>query len=485
MKNYDYIVVGSGIAGLNFGINAAKNGRVLIVTKKKIIESTTNYAQGGIAAVIDQLDNFNKHIKDTLDAGAHHNNKEAVEYMVKHGPEQIMKLLTMGVPFAKQNNKLMLTKEGGHSERRIAYVGDHTGNAIEKTLIRNVKNNKNIDIWENSFAIDLLVNNKICYGLQVLKNDKIENIYAGIVVLASGGLCQIYKYTTNPKISTGDGIAMAARAGAIMKNLEFIQFHPTALDVKRMKKFLLSEALRGEGAYLVNQNGERFMQKFDKRAELAPRDIVARTIYNESKKGQVYLDISHKDPEFIKTRFPRIYEELKKRGLDLTKQKIPIHPAAHYTCGGIKVNLKGETSIKNLYAFGETACTGVHGANRLASNSLLEAVVFSSIIPSLNQKHNLKLNFPKIKIMENNKMNTTNIVRTIKETMWENAGIIRDHKHLKEAINKLSAIKNHFILNSFDIKNLEARNMLDCAVLVAKSAIQRQKSLGCHYVEAV
>jgi len=481
MKYYDYIVVGSGIAGLNFAINAAKKGKVLIVTKKKIIESTTNYAQGGIAGVMDQLDNFDKHIKDTLNAGAYHNNKKAVEYMVKHAPEQINQLLSFGVPFAKKGNKLLLAKEGGHSERRIAYVGDHTGNAIEKTLIQNAKNNKNIDIWENSFAIDLLVKNKTCYGLLVLKNNKILKTYAGAVILASGGLGQIYRYTTNPKISTGDGIAMAARAGAELKDLEFIQFHPTALAIKGMKRFLLSEALRGEGALLVNADGKRFMNKYDKRGELAPRDIVARAIYNELKHGQIYLDISHKDPGYTKKRFPQIYKELKKRGLDITKQKIPISPAAHYSCGGIKVNLKGETSIKNLYSFGETACTGVHGANRLASNSLLEAIVLSSLIPKIKSNtHLFALKSEQIKII-NKKLNT-NILKKIKSIMWENVGIIRTKKDLQKALKSLQELKCRFYLTKFTIKQLETRNMLDCAIEITKSALKRKKSIGCHFM---
>jgi L-aspartate oxidase len=481
MKNYDYIVVGSGIAGLNFAINAAKKGKVLIVTKKKIIESTTNYAQGGIAGVMDQLDNFDKHIKDTLNAGAYHNNKKAVEYMVKNAPFQITKLLNFGVPFAKKDNKLLLAKEGGHSERRIAYVGDHTGNAIEKTLIRNVKNNKNIDIWENSFAIDLLVKNNVCYGLKVLKNQKVDSVYAGAVVLATGGLGQIYKFTTNPKISTGDGVAMAARAGAKLEDLEFIQFHPTALTIKNKKRFLLSEALRGEGALLINSKGERFMKKYDKRKELAPRDIVARAIYNELKNGRVFLDISHKDATYLKKRFPTIYEEVKKKGMDITKEPIPVSPAAHYSCGGIKVNLKGQTSIRNLYAFGETACTGVHGANRLASNSLLEAIVFSSNVPKININKKFSSFNDKNTKSRNIEVNS-NILKNIKNSMWQNVGIIREKKNLLKTYNELIKLKKTFILNKFTVKNLETRNILDCAIEITNAALKRKKSLGCHYV---
>lgn len=475
MKQFDFIVIGSGISGLNFALNASKKGKVLIVTKKKIIEGATNYAQGGIAAVLDQLDNFQKHKNDTLKAGAYHNNKLAVEYMVKNGPKEIQKLQNIGVNFAENTaHKLELAKEGGHSHRRIAFVGDRTGHSIEKSLIKAVRSNPNIEIWEDTFAIDLLTKSGTCFGITILKNNKLQNIYASAVILATGGLGQIYKYTTNPKISTGDGIGMAARAGAKMQDLEFIQFHPTALNAPRKSKFLLSEALRGEGAKLLNHKGERFID------ELKPRDIVARAIYEESKKGPVYLDITHKKPSEIRERFPHIYKELKKRGFDLTKQKIPISPAAHYACGGVKVNLKGETSIRNLYAFGEVACTGVHGANRLASNSLLEAVVFSEVIIANIKKQ--KSNFPKFpipKLNQTNNQNSRQIKQKIKNIMWQKVGIVRNQKDLQSALRKLESIK---FTPSANIAELEIKNMIDTAILVAKAAIKRKKSLGCHFL---
>jgi L-aspartate oxidase len=484
MKQADFIVIGSGISGLNFALNASKKGRVLVITKKEIIESTTNYAQGGVAAVLSHIDNFNKHIKDTLKAGVFHNNKKAVELMVKNGPEQIKQLLKIGVNFDFNNDKLSLAKEGGHSEKRIAHVKDRTGHSIEKALIKKVRSNPNINIIENCFAIDLLVKNNACHGVRVLHNNTIKNLFSSAVILATGGAGQVYKNTTNPKISTGDGIAMAKRAGAKLKDTEFVQFHPTALNLKGKKKFLLSEALRGEGAYLRNSNRNRFMHKYHKNKELAPRDIVSRAIYNEEKNGPVYLDITHKDAGFIKERFSYIYKNLKKYGLDLTKDLIPVSPAAHYLCGGIKVNLSGETTINYLFAFGEVACTGVHGANRLASNSLLEAIVFSArIAKSLNKTNNL--NHPKFKIESKKPKKRPNYIyirKKIKKIMWKKAGIVRNKADLKEAYDMLNKIKNNFEYSNKDIYALETRNMLETALQITKAAKKRKKSLGCHYV---
>ncbi len=472
MKQFDFIVIGSGISGLNFALNASKKGKVLIVTKKKIIEAATNYAQGGIAAVLGKIDNYEKHINDTMKAGAFHNNKRAVEYMVKNGPKEIQKLLDLGVPFEKNKSELELTKEGGHSTRRVAFVGDRTGHSIEKALINAVKKDPQIEVWEDTFAIDLLVRNDRCYGIEVLKNNRTLQLFSSAVILATGGLGQAYKHTTNPRISTGDGLAMAIRAGAKTQDLEFIQFHPTALDIPRKKRFLLTEALRGEGAKLVNEKGERFID------ELKSRDIVARAIYNQ--KEQIYLDISHKDSKYLRKRFAHVYKELKKHGFDLTKQKIPVSPAAHYVCGGVKVNLKGETSIKNLYAFGEVACTGVHGANRLASNSLLEAIVFSHrIAHEIKKKKSPKYpNFSKISF----KNQPSNLKSKIKKIMWKHAGISRTTQGLKNGLRQLQALNNKFSHVQKNISSLEARNLLNISIQIIKSAIKRKQSLGCHYL---
>jgi len=485
MYKYDFIIVGSGISGLNFALNIANKGRVLVVTKKKIIDSSTNYAQGGIAAVLDKLDNFSKHIKDTMIAGSYHNNKKAVNFMVKEGPKLIKHLLNLGVNFNNKEKRLKLAKEGGHSMRRIAHVGDRTGHSIEKVLIKNVKTNKNITIWENTFAIDLLVKNNTCYGLQILRNGNVENLFSSAVILATGGVGQVYKHTSNPSISTGDGVAIAYRSGAKIKDMEFVQFHPTVLNISRKKRFLLSEALRGEGAILEDYKGKRFMKKYDKRGELAPRDIVARAIFEELKKGNVYLNISHKPSSEIKKRFPYIFSELKKRNLDLTKQKIPISPAAHYMCGGIKVNLHGETSIKNLYAFGEVACTGVHGANRLASNSLLEAIVFSNqIIKSIKiKRHTTIPNFTKFKIKRKKSLSSKYVKSTVKNLMWENVGIIRNRKDLRKTLNKLEKLDRNFWITNLNPSKFEIKNIIQTAILITKAAIKRKESLGGHFID--
>ena len=482
MKHFDVIVIGSGISGLNFALRAAeRKNRVLIITKKQIAQAATNFAQGGIAAVLSKLDDYKKHINDTLTAGCFHNNKKAVEYMVKNGPKAIARLIELGVPFATLRGKLLLTREGGHSERRIAFVSDYTGQEIERTLVEKTLKNPFITLYEHTFAADLLVKNRACYGVRILRGNKFENIYADKIVLATGGIGQIYENTTNPEISTGDGIAMAFRSGCKFQDLEFVQFHPTALKLKGKPAFLISEAVRGEGAYLINSKGERFMAHYHKSKELAPRDIVARAIFEEEKAGTVYLDLRHKNANYIKTRFPQIYKTLKSYGIDITKRPIPVSPAAHYMCGGIRVNLRGETGVKNLYAFGETACTGVHGANRLASNSLLEALVFSDRILAKIQRskskiQNVKFKIPKFKpLTKSEKVADSQTKKILQQTMWKNVGIIRSKESLLEAqktINQLTK-KAHAI---------ELKNMLTVAELIIKNALSCKKSLGCHYI---
>ena len=377
----DFLVVGSGIAGLNFALKTAKHGKVTIATKKEIMESNTNLAQGGIAAVTQKSDSIELHIEDTLTVGSGLSNKRIVKLLAEHGPEAIRNLLSFGVNFDKKNNKLHLTTEGGHSIARVLHSGDSTGKEIEQTMTECVRENKNIEVFENCFAIDLILAQQKCAGAKILdiKNRAVCDIFARATILATGGIGYIYQNTTNPEIATGDGIAMALRAGAKIEDMEFVQFHPTTLNKLGAPHFLISESLRGEGAILVNEAGERFMLDYDSMGELAPRDIISRTIFNELKKGIVYLDIRHKGKSFILDRFPMIYQECLKYDIDITEDLIPVSPAAHYICGGIKTDEYGETSVENLLAFGECACTGVHGANRLASNSLLESVVFSSL----------------------------------------------------------------------------------------------------------
>lgn len=483
---YDVIVIGSGISGLNFALRAAEqSAHVLVITKKRVANSGTNAAQGGIAAVLSQLDDFRRHVEDTMKAGAYHNNRRAVEYMVKHGPAAVKRLIALGVPFAEKNGKLELAREGGHTKRRIAFVSDYTGRAIEQILVKRAAAQKNITLMENTFASDLLVKNGICYGAAALKNKRFTNIYGGITVLATGGAGQIYENTTNPAISTGDGLATAARAGARFRDLEFIQFHPTALKVKGGPRFLISEAVRGEGALLRNSELARFMKKIHPLAELAPRDIVSRAIFEEEKSGPVYLDLRHKKASYLRKRFPQIYAKLLKFGIHMACDLIPVSPAAHYICGGVKVNLKGETGIKNLYAFGEVAGTGVHGANRLASNSLLEALVFSDrILAKKTHKNTAHPNFkiPALRVTDKKDKKTINKLRnSLRRVMWKNVGIIRSHKSLKEAIKTFNLLEREYeAIKSNDEQSLEFKNMLTAAKLIAASALKRKKSLGCH-----
>ncbi|MCK9186713.1 L-aspartate oxidase [Candidatus Gracilibacteria bacterium] len=491
----NFLVIGSGISGLNFALQAAKKGKVIIVTKKKLIDSNTNFAQGGIAAVLDQTDNFEKHVEDTLKAGAFHNNKKAVQFMVENSADAIYRLIDLGVEFQKENGKLSLTKEGGHSHRRIAFVGDYTGKEIERILVKRVKEHPNITILEDAFALKLLtqkkfLSKKTCIGSQIIRRNKIENIFADQTILSTGGVGQLFLQTTNPPIATADGIAMASQIGCKIKDMEFIQFHPTALNKNTFPKFLISETVRGEGAKLVNEKGEKFMENLHPLKDLAPRDIVAREIYKQQKTEEVFLDIRYKSREYLKKRFPQIYEKLKKLKIDMAKDLIPVTPAAHYLCGGIEVDLNGQTSVKNLFAFGEVTCTGVHGANRLASNSLLEALVFSNqVAKNLTPNQKIKqTKFETQKILRKNSKETLlteKMKQEIKAIMWNYAGIIRNRKKIKkEAIPKMEQILK--TLKKFSGTNqeiAEASNMSIASLLILKAAYKRKKPLGCHFVE--
>lgn len=482
----NFLIIGSGISGLNFALNAAKKGRVIVITKKKIIDSNTNYAQGGIAAVLDKTDNFQKHVDDTLAAGAYHNKKSAVKFMVSNSAEAIYRLIDLGVEFENNKGELKLTQEGGHQKRRIAYVGDYTGKAIEEVLVKRVKEHPNIKVMENTFGLDLITKGNKCYGVKVIKDKKIINIFANQTILATGGLGQIFDNTTNPKIATGDGLAMAIRAQCKVKDLEFIQFHPTAFAKKIQPRFLISEAVRGEGAKLTNSKGEEFMDKRHPQKELAPRDIVAREIYKELKEGPVYLDISHHKSQEIKKRFPQIYQTLKGYGIDITKEAIPVTPAAHYLCGGITSNLKGQTEVKNLFAFGEVSYSGVHGANRLASNSLLEALVFSNqIIKELQNKKIEKIESKNPTINPDHRLGNK-FKKRIQKIMWEYAGILRNLKKIQEeAIPEMQKIAKELAkIPGTNVSLAEARNMATVAIEILKAAAKRKKSLGCHYVES-
>ena len=384
MIKTDILVIGSGAAGMSAAIKLSENFEVTLVTKNSLIDSSTWYAQGGIAAVIDDNDTIEEHLRDTLIAGDGLCNETAVRECVSHGEEAINWLASLGTNFTqdKSSENFHLTQEGGHSKRRVVHAEDATGKEVSSSLSDIVRSISNIKILENHIVVDLITHENNCIGAYVLdiKANAVKAFTASSTILATGGASKVYLYTSNPDGSSGDGIGLAWRAGCIVENLEFNQFHPTCLFHPDAKSFLISEALRGEGAFLINRNGEKFMKKYDSRLELAPRDIVARSIDKEMKitgEDNVFLDISHKNPEEIKEEFPNILKQCKTFGFDLTREPIPVVPAAHYTCGGVKVDLNSHTNINNLYAIGEVSSTGLHGANRMASNSLLECVVFA------------------------------------------------------------------------------------------------------------
>ncbi len=475
----DFVVIGSGIAGLNAALTLAPYGKVLIITKKKITDSSTSFAQGGIAAVTNQKDSFDSHLQDTLKAGNFHNKKNAVTFLVAHGPKAIEQLVRVGVPFDKSTSF-----EAAHSFPRILHATDFTGREIEKALVVAVLKNPSITVWENSYAVDLIVSDNQCFGVQVIKNGSLIPLFSRATVLATGGVGQLYAWTTNPAVATGDGIAMAKRAGAKLADLEFMQFHPTAFKEKASPLLLLSEALRGEGAVLESEKGERFMLKEHPDRELAPRDVVARAIFKKQQEGNVYLDIRHKGEEFLIRRFPNIYRALQKKGYDLTKDRIPVTPAAHFLCGGVVTDTKGKTSIKNLFAYGEVAATGVHGANRLASNSLLEGMVFSSQIASCINALPKKIRVVKVpRVSYKKKIKSNNFRKLVKEIMWNYVGIERSRKGLQHAIEMLKTLEEKVGKErGINETCIETKNIVQTALLIATAASKRKKSLGTHYV---
>ena len=511
----DVLIIGSGIAGLFAALKISEYADVILVTKKNKAESNTNYAQGGIATVIDPNDSFEKHVEDTLIAGAGLCDRKVVESMVKEGPDRIKDLIDIGTMFTKKGNDFDLAKEGGHSMSRILHAKDLTGQEIERALIHAVEEKANIIIYENAIAIDLLTEhnisgkpeslneNKNCWGAYILDSAKNEviKITAKATVLATGGLGQVYLHTTNPLIATGDGFAMAYRAGVELGNMEFIQFHPTSFYNTKTNSdghsFLISEAVRGFGGLLRTKDGDLFMEQYDPRKELAPRDIVARAIDNELKKRGddfVNLDLTLKNANDIIEHFPNIYSTCLKNGIDITKEFIPVVPAAHYACGGIVVDLNGLTSLTGLYAAGEVTMTGVHGANRLASNSLLEALVYAyrcSI--SINKfLSNTGIKIPKLldwddsgTLTSDEKVLITHSVNEVKQTMWDYVGIVRSDLRLERAATRIHNLyleteKLYKRTNVFQ-EILELRNLITCSHIIIKSAIQRKESRGLHF----
>lgn len=502
VQKFDVLIIGSGLAGQSAALRLASQCKVALVSKRGLEDSASGWAQGGIAAVLDSSDSIEAHIHDTLVAGAWLNDEKATRFVVENGRRAIEWLIEQGVPFTKDDIGYHLTREGGHSARRVIHVADATGSAVQDTLTRKVRANPNITVLEDHIAIDLITGDKLgtgekrCFGAYILntQDGEVVTIGAANTLLATGGAGKVYLYTTNPDTSTGDGIAMAYRAGCRISNMEFIQFHPTCLYHPQAKSFLISEAVRGEGGILRLQDGTRFMPEHDDRAELAPRDIVARAIDFEMKKRGldcVFLDISHKGEAFIRNHFPNIYARCLELGIDITQAPIPVVPAAHYTCGGIVSDLNGRTDVAGLYVAGEASCTGLHGANRLASNSLLECLVFAeaAVNDILAKKY---LTLPLLPLWDESRVTDADEEVVISHNwdelrrfMWDYVGIVRTTKRLMRAGHRIALLKreiDEFYANfrvSHDL--IELRNLVATADLIVRCAMQRKESRGLHF----
>ncbi|TKB26295.1 L-aspartate oxidase [Desulfopila sp. IMCC35006] len=508
----DFLIIGSGIAGLSLALKASRLGTVNVITKKEEVDTATNLAQGGIAAVLNSEDSFADHIHDTLKAGDGLCDEKVVRMVVENGPERVKELIALGVKFVKEKDgNLSLGREGGHSKRRVAHAYDLTGREIERALIESVEQNKKISLYENHMCVDLIteqqettqreISQKRCVGAYVIDElGTVKVFLAKIVVLCTGGAGKVYLYTSNPDIATGDGVAVAHRVGAAVSNMEFVQFHPTCLYHHQAKNFLISEAVRGEGAILVDENNNRFMARYEPvDMELATRDKVARAIDTEMKRTGadcVYLDISHKEKAFLKERFPTIYEKCLSLGIDIAKMPIPVVPAAHYLCGGVKTDIHGRTTIDGLFALGETSCTGLHGGNRLASNSLLEAVVYAE-----NVFRYCESNWPSIMQLENNncyhydnadkeKIDEEILINhnwdVIRRVMWNYVGIVRKESRLMIAQQRIVEVRKEIeeIVEKFQItpNMLELRNISLVASLIIEASLARKQSKGLHYI---
>jgi L-aspartate oxidase len=506
--NCDVLIIGSGAAGLSLALHLAQNADVLILSKSVINEGSTYYAQGGIAAVFDENDSIMSHVNDTLVAGAGLCDPSIVQYTTENAKKALEWLINQGVSFDREVDdngeaRYHLTKEGGHSHRRILHAADATGQAVQTTLVQQVKQHSRIRIFERYNAIDLVCeqkNNhqKNCIGAYIWNRntEKVERVFAKNTILATGGASKVYQYTSNPDVASGDGVAMAWRAGCRVANMEFNQFHPTCLFHPSAGTFLLTEALRGEGAILRRPDGTRFMPSFDERAELAPRDVVARAIDFEMKRlgaDCMYLDISHESPEFIQDHFPNIYKKTQSLGIDITKQAMPIVPAAHYTCGGVMIDKHGKTDINNLYAIGEVAYTGLHGANRLASNSLLECLVFArsaamAIEKSLptQTKHTVIPPWDESRVTDSDEeVVIQHNWHELRLFMWDYVGIVRTTKRLERALHRVELLQREIdeYYRNFKVSNnlLELRNLVQVAELIIRSALSRKESRGLHY----
>lgn len=501
-RQFDVLIIGSGLAGQSAALRLAEHCKVALISKRLLEDSASGWAQGGIAAVLDTQDSIENHIQDTLVAGAFLNDPQATRFVVQNGKRAIDWLIEQGVPFTQDTAGYHLTREGGHSHRRVIHVQDATGQAVQETLIPKVKKHPNITVFEHHIAIDLISSQKLgipekrCHGAYVLnsKTGEVHTFAAANTLIATGGAGKVYLYTTNPDTSTGDGIAMAWRAGCNVANMEFVQFHPTCLYHPQAKSFLISEAVRGEGGLLKLPDGTRFMPAHDERAELAPRDVVARAIDFEMKKRGldcVFLDISHKGSDFVRHHFPNIYARCLELGIDITQEPIPIVPAAHYTCGGIVVNQDAQTNLAGLYVAGEASCTGLHGANRLASNSLLECLVYAEAAVN-DMLRQAPITQPTIPAWDESRVTDADEEVVIahnwdelRRFMWDYVGIVRTTKRLKRAQHRIRLLMReieefyaHFRV-SHDL--IELRNLVVTADLIVRCALKRKESRGLHF----